>query len=123
MQWMQKRCWRCWKRKSWKNGESCLVGYGNDAGVRSVVIQIGTGVIGLKGVILGLVRQGSSILAVLFVYRNVVVTGYSELASVGTPVTVSSTEPPPVRVDGAAEITTAGVAFAMVKSAVAVTSL
>ena len=59
---------------------AALVGYGNDAGVRSVVIQIGTGVIGLKGVILGLVRQGSSILAVLFVYRNVVVTGYSELA-------------------------------------------
>ena len=59
---------------------AALVGYGNDAGVRSVVIQIGTGVICLKGVILGLVRQGSSILAVLFVYRDVVVTGYSELA-------------------------------------------
>ena len=59
---------------------AALVGYGNDAGVRSVVIQIGTGVIGLKGVILGLVRQGSSILAVLFGYLDVVVTGYSELA-------------------------------------------
>ena len=59
---------------------AALVGYGNDAGVRSVVIQIGTGVIGLKGVILGLVRQGSSILAVLFGYLDVVVTGDSELA-------------------------------------------
>ena len=59
---------------------AALVGYGNDAGVRSVVIQIGTGVIGLKGVILGLVRQGSSILAVLCGYRDVVVTSDSELA-------------------------------------------
>ena len=59
---------------------AALVGYGNDAGVRSVVIQIGTGVICLKGVILGLVRQGSSILAVLFVYLDVVVTGDSERA-------------------------------------------
>ena len=59
---------------------AALVGYGNDAGVRSVVIQIGTGVICLKGVILGLVRQGSSILAVLFGYLDVVVTGDSELA-------------------------------------------
>ena len=85
---------------------AALVGYGNDAGVRSVVIQIGTGVIGLKGVILGSVRQGSSILAVLFVYLDVVVTGDSEE-------TVSSTEPPPVRVDGVALIAIAGVAFSV----------
>ena len=88
---------------------AALVGYGNDAGVRSVVIQIGAGVSGLKGVILGLVRQGSSILAVLFGYLDVVVTGDSERA-LGRD---TGTEPPPVRVDGVALIAIAGVAFSV----------
>ena len=92
---------------------AALVGYGNDAGVRSVVIQIGTGVIGLKGVILGSVRQGSSILAVLFVYLDVVVTGDSELALGRDTGNRQLNRAPPVRVDGVALIAIAGVAFSV----------
>ena len=102
---------------------AALVGYGNDAGVRSVVIQIGTGVIGLKGVILGLVRQGSSILAVLFGYRDVVVTGDSELALGRDTGNRQFNRTAAGKGRRSGLIAIAGVAFTMVKSASAVTSL
>ena len=92
---------------------AALVGYGNDAGVRSVVIQIGTGVICLKGVILGLVRQGSSILAVLFVYLDVVVTGDSERALGRDTGNRQLNRAAAGKGDGVALIAIAGVAFSV----------